>query len=261
VTHHAQVYINTTLFPGNPASSHIENRSINQTEANALLRHLKNDAVSYIYSSIVSVGNAILSIRKELLTWATVKLYYATFYGVRSLLAINGVCIFYIKTSPTKTTPFILTVQAGQIAKKGNGQTHKLVLSEFRKRNNIEPRLLSQYIGLQDPLEWLIERREEANYKTAKFLEPQVPRHFDKIIDHGLRRVIKEYLCDTSDLYMFDPDHAILAYPLRGIQIACKKLWMSGDFSLKSDEISYLCQLFNDQSGPIPEMHALLKNL
>lgn len=259
MAHQAQLYIDNNLLTTASSISTIESYSISSAQAFALKNHLKNDALSYIYSSIVSIGDATLGIKKELLTWATVKLYYATFYALRSLLAINEICIFYFKSSK-KNTPFVLSAQPGQIPKKGSsGQTHKLVLSEFKKRN-FEPRLLSQLIGVQEPLEWLVEKREEANYKIAKFAEPNIPKHFEKIIDSGLRRAIREYLLDSSDLYMFDPDHAILAYPLRVIQIAYRQLMASNGFSLRDSEVSYLCQLFTDQSGPIPEIHALFKH-
>lgn len=260
MNHQAQIHINN-IISRKPSNYAIETHALSTIEATALLHCLNNDATSYIYSSIVIMADATLSINKGLFTWATVKLYYATFYAIRSLLAINGVCIFYIKTSPHKTTPFILDIQPGQLAKKGKGTTHKLVLDTF-KGHNIEPYILSQPIDLQDPLEWLMQKREEANYKIAKFYEPQVPKHFKKIIEYSLRRVIKDYLSDTTDLYLFDPDHAILSYPLRVIQIAYKKLLVSKSLGLKSDEISYLCQLFSDTDGyPLPDIHKLFKNL
>ncbi len=103
-----------------------------------------------------------------------------------------------------------------------------------------------------------VRARDIATYLN-EFPEPQVPKHFEMIIKSGLRQVIKEYLLDTSDLYLFDPDHAILAYPLRAIQIAYKKLLALKSHVLKSDEISYLCQLFSDMNGrPLPEIHKLL---
>jgi hypothetical protein len=218
-----------------------------------LLNHLKGDAVSYTYSATVSIGDAISGVRKELFTWTTVKLYYSTFYAFRALLALNGVCIFYIGRKP-----YCIEVKPGQTAKKRAGQTHKVVLDEFKNRN-IEPSLLSQQIDLEDPLVWLISKREDANYKDAKFCEPNVPNHFKKIVDFGLRQAVKEYLLDTSSLYLFDPDHAILAYPLKTLQILYEQIVSPGNFNFRDEEVSYLCQLFSDQQGPIPEMNSVLR--
>ena len=252
MTHQAQAYI-STLIPGTSSASAIQNHVLNLMQANCLLNYLKSDALSYIYSAIVSIGDATVSIRKDLFTWATVKLYYATFYAFRASLALDSICIFYIGKKP-----YALEVNPGKTPVKRDGQTHQIVLNEFRRR---QPGhfLLSQQIALEDPLNWLVNKREEANYRNAKFCEPNVPKHFEKIINYGLRQSIKEYLLDSSDLYIFDPDHAILAYPLRSLQLVYEKMLTVPNFHLKDDEVNYLCQLFRDQKGPIPEMYDLLK--
>jgi hypothetical protein len=260
VTHQAQQYITQTIFSGNPSVATIEQYSLNQTQAFGLSRCLKNDAINYLYSSIVSVGDATFGINRKLLTWATVKLYYATFYALRSLLALDGICIFYVKSSSTKNTPFIVNAQASATPKKAKiPGTHKLVIDTFKK-NNIEPILISQPIESQDPLEWLMEKREQANYKIAKFSEPQVPKHFEKIINSGLRRAIHDYLTDSLNLYLFQPDHAILAYPLKTIQITYNKILATGNMAFVEDELKYLCQLFHDDKGQISDMYNFLMN-
>lgn len=251
--HQAQAYIRNNLLPGTPSVSLVESYTLNLSASNSLLNHLKSDAISYTYSATVSIGDAVLGARRKLFTWATVKLYYAAFYALRALLALNSVCIFYVGTKP-----YSMEVRPGQAATKRDGQTHKVVLNEFKNRN-IEPFLLSQQIDLEDPLEWLMERREEANYKNARFCEPNIPPHFKKIVDFGLRQSLKEYILDNSGLYVFDPDHAILAYPLKTLQILYAKIVSPGGFTFRDDEVSYLCQLFSDQHGPIPEMSNIIR--
>ncbi|QMS91011.1 hypothetical protein HUN01_26765 [Nostoc edaphicum CCNP1411] len=176
------------------------------------------------------------------------------FYSLPRLIEpIHNICIFYIGKKP-----YLIEVQAGKCPQKRDGQTHKVVLDEFSKRNT-EPSLLSQLIDLEKPLNWLMIKREDANYKIAKFYEPNIPEHFKKIVEFGVRKSIKEYLLDKSDLYLFDQDHAILAYPLRSIQLVYKKIKATGNFQLQDDELHYLCQLFNDKNGPIPEIHKMLR--
>lgn len=253
MTHQAQAYISDTMLPSLPLGSAIQDHALNLTEATCLLRYLKSDAISYIYSAIVSIGDATVSLKQELYTWSTVKLYYATFYASRAFLALDNICIFYVKNKP-----YAIEVTPGSFPQRRDGQTHKIILNEFRNRNT-EPSLLSQPIELEDPLKWLMNKREEANYKAAKFCEPDVPEHFQKIINYGLRQAIKEYLLDSSDLYTFDADHAILAYPLKSIQLVYKKMLATNNFYFKDDEVKYLCQLFRDRNGPIPEIYNLLK--
>jgi hypothetical protein len=106
----------------------------------------------------------------------------------------------------------------------------------------------------------LMERREEANYRNAKFWEPTIPKHFEKIVAAGVRRAINMYLSDTTEFYLFDPDYAMLAYPLSTLKYAFQKLDTFIDVALSNDDIRYLRQLFRDQDGPIPGMYNLIEN-
>ena len=79
-------------------------------------------------------------------------------------------------------------------------------------------------------------------------------------INCGLRRVIHEYLNDSLNLYLFDPDHAILAYPIKTIQITYNKILATENIVFGKDELKYLCQLFNDDKGQISDMYNFLMN-
>jgi hypothetical protein len=251
--HQSQKYISEELLPGTPSRSQIENYFLGLAEASKLVNFLGGDSIGYTYSATISIGDATLNIQKGLYTWATVKLYYSTFYAFRALLALNKICIFYVGRKP-----YALEVKAGKAPRKKDGPTHKVVLEEFRSWNSGHF-LLSQQIGLSDPLEWLMEKREDANYKQAKFCEPEVPNHFKRIIDSGLRQSIQEYLSDTSGIYTFDPDHSMIAYPLKVLDFLYKEVYASGDFSLRKEDIIYLCNLFKDKKGPISCINTLIK--
>jgi hypothetical protein len=251
--HKAQDFISACLLPVNASVLATTTHALNMSEATSLSHCLMNDAVSYLYSSTISVGDAVRGINCLLLTWATVKLYYATFYALRSLLALDGIGIFYVGSRP-----FAVEARAGSLPVKRNGPTHKVVIDEFRARNT-DPYLLSQPIGFDDPLNWLMLKREEANYKNAKFSEPTIPDHFRVIVQSGIRLSIKEYLQDIAGTYLFDPDHAILAYPLSTLKRVYDRCRLQGIETNTGEEIGYITKLFSDSKGPVPEVHNLLK--
>lgn len=249
--HKAQAYIGT-LFPGTPSDTVVKAYTFNSAEASQVRNRLHNDAVSYIYSATVTIGDAIRGIRENLFTWATVKFYYATFYSCRALLALDDICIFYVGRKA-----FSVEVRAGNSPQRKQGQTHKVVLNEF-KNQGIVSTLISQTIGYDDPLDWLMTKRENANYRSAKFQEPNIPDHFQNIVDSGIRPLLTAYL--QSDIYMFDADHAMVAYPLKTLQYAYNKLKTFGSLTLTYEEVKYLCDLFNDNHGPIPEAHKMIRD-
>ncbi len=251
--HKAQAYIGT-LFSGTPSEAIVKAHIINSAEATQICDHLHNDAISYIYSATITIGDAIQGIRQNLFTWATIKLYYATFYSCRALLALDDICIFYVGRRA-----FSIEVRAGNSPQRKQGTTHRVVLNEF-KNQGVVTRLVSQDIGYDDPLDWLMTKREDANYRSAKFQEPNVPKHFQKIVASSIRSVLTTYLQDSSDSYLFDPDHAMVAYPLKTLQYAYNKMKTFNNLSLTDEEVRYLCKLFRDKQGPIPEIHTMIRD-
>ena len=250
--HKAQTYIGT-LFTGTPPDAIVKAHVINRAEATQICSYLHNDALSYLYSATVTVGDAIRGIRQNLFTWATVKLYYATFYSCRALLALDDICIFYVGRKP-----FSIEARAGNSPRRKQGQTHKVVLDEFVSQRVVS-QLISQPIGYDDPLDWLMAKRENANYRLAKFEEPNIPDHFQKIVTLGVRQALTAYLQDSSNIYLFDVDHAIVAYPITTLQHAYDRMRTFDNLRFTDREMSYLCGLFRDNQGPIPEAHKMIK--
>lgn len=252
--HKTQKYINS-IYPNAIKNKALLLKPINAASAGMLESCVKCDGKDYVYSSAVSVGEAIRGLCRGMTSWATVELYYAAFYSLRAILAFENVCIFYIGG-----TPYSLHSSAGSIPKKMKGTTHKAVFSTY-KEFRAEPVLLSQQINLQCPLEWLMEKREDTNYKVSKFVEPEIPRHYCMALSSGIRRSINEYLTDNVMLYAFDPDHAMIAYPLKSLQIACDKLLKLGLPGYGDEEKVLLRSLFRDSNGPISELIRIFDGL
>lgn len=251
--HLAQSYVDghlKTVAPGGRISA----MALNSAQAAALCRALSHDATDYIYSGMVSIGDAVQAIEKSFFTWATVKLYYAVFYMTRGLLAAHGTAIFYDGTKPYSWDSI-----AGAMAVKRDGPTHKAVLASFGAVLPHSP-LLSQPIGVDEALHWLMKRREEVNYTSPRFSEPNVPPHLDWIVRAGVRKSISAYVRDDSFLYAFDPQHAILAYPIEMLKMVLKPKAAGGaGITLAHDDRKYLASLYVDRAGPLAEAVNLIR--
>jgi hypothetical protein len=247
--HRAPQYIQGFPFGnhGNPTTY-----ALNSSEANDIREYLKEDAIDYIYSATITVADALRGIEQSLFSWATVKLYYATFYSCRALLALDGDCIFYFNNKP-----YIIKAVAGNISVKGKGATHKVVLDEF-KRAYRTSKLISQQIDYLDVITWLMNKREEVNYKLARFQEPNIPDLFLKINISGIRTMTQAYLQDSSYLYLFDKDHAMVAHPLKMLQHAYGEMHSLG-LEMTDEDVQTLSILFKDKKGLIPEFQRMIK--
>lgn len=242
--HLAQQYINS-IYSGPPASF----LPLTNAQAAVLERALIQDAMSYTYSGIVSLTEAISGVDRGAFSWSTVKSYYSAFYLLRAILAIKKIGIFYWGSKP-----FYILSLAGQVPTKVKGNTHEAVLSLFKAHANSHW-LLSQEIDGGDPLDWIRRLREEANYTRSRFIEPGIPKQFLKFAQIGSRRAVTSYL--ANDQLAFDPDHAVIAYPLRALIFITSDIKGAGEQFNALDK-KFLSSLCKDKDGPIATFNALL---
>ena len=188
----------------------VRSKILTNVEAAALGNALRVDAADCYYSAWVSFLDAIHGVNKGFYTWATVKLYYCVFYAFRASLSFDDVCAFHVGRAQ-----FTVVSQAGAspVSCTDPG-THKAVMRTFQRQNPTHP-LLSQQIDLQDAPDWFIEKRESANYGEGRFSEPECGAEFDFILANGVRKAINAYLEERTFNFVFDPDHAMIAYPLK----------------------------------------------
>lgn len=231
----------------------ISSRALTTGEAAILAASLHDDARDAIYSAALSIAEALQGLDRRLYSWTTVKLYYSVFYLARASLGLHGVGVIY----PDKGTPYTWAAVAGQTPIKRSGTTHKAVLDAFKlyRNNSI---LVSQQIGADEPFTWMVARRESVNYKVPKFCEPGAPSHFKFIERHGVRRLVGDYVSDDIHLFTFDPDHAMLAYPIAGLKLLLGDLKASGAALLSAEDAAYLASQVFDRTGPLPELRKLL---
>lgn len=226
-------------------------------EADQLADILKEDAKDYFYSAIVSFGDALNSIRARYFSWSIVKLYYSCFYGIRSLLALRGHCLVYL-AAPNKRTrrPFFLSAESNQKLKPCEGKrestTHGAIFKLFQSKmpNHF---LLSQPIDHEISVDWVRSQRENVNYKIARFAEPGAQDCMKNLsVGGSIRRTLGDYLDDENKgIFEFDPDHAILAFPLR-VLISVAEECLAERFT--EDDRRYLQKVLSDNQGPIANL-------
>lgn len=246
--HRTQHYANQILRPNNTS---IFNIQLNNTQANGINNSLQSDSIDYFYSGAVSIGDAIQAINNKFYTWATVKLYYSIFYLSRSMLGANGFAILY-----DGSKPYCWKCSVGETPIKKSGQTHKVVLDLFVDK--LRSSRLRSDIDSIPAFEWMMARREDANYKTSKFCEPLVPEHFQKIAATGVRLSIVSYATDPNLLLAFDKDHAILALPIAAMKQAIVEL-KNHNINIPEETKIYLASIHRDKNGPFAEIQNFLR--
>jgi hypothetical protein len=221
----------------------VNHATLSAAEAQLLARALNDEAQDCFQSSTVSFVDALRSIQSGFLSWATVKLYYAVFYALRSRLALAGDCIYYVGSGPR-----VLAARAGASTANLRGTTHKAVLNRFRQ-NYPGDYFLSQQIEGCSPLDWFTERREETNYTLSRFCEPNTPNYFKFARATTTRKMLNAYAAD--DIYVFDEQHAMVAFPFKLLGDLRTRLGAQSLSPLVSPEVDFLRGSLRDHSGPI----------
>lgn len=247
--HNAQAYLdNLAALSGSSLSAGHSSLVLNLTQASSLSKALRQDAEDYLFSAWITFSDCIHGLQESFFSWASVKAYYATFYAARAFLAASGHGIVYGGTKPKS-----ISARAGATIIKLNGTTHDAVFRLFSGHYSYHV-LLSQTIDMVQPFEWLKARREDANYRNSRFCEPSAPRHFMKICQAGVRASLDAYASDSSYLYTFDAEHAILAFPLAFIHEAQSLLASSGSLALPEGDKRFLLSTLQDRKGPYPKI-------
>ncbi len=223
---------------------------LSAAEAQSLQLALNGDSNDFFQSGVVSFIDALRSIEKGFFSWATVKLYYSVFYALRSRLALAGDCIFYVAQSPK-----VVSARAGSVASNLKGTTHKAVLGRF-KHNYPGDYFLSQDIAGRSPLDWFIDRREETNYTFSRFCEPNAPSHFEFAKNTNTRKMLSAYCAD--DLYVFDEQHAMVAFPFKLLRDLRVRLASNNLSPLQVAETEFLRASLRDRAGHLVSIDALL---
>lgn len=160
---------------------------------------------------------------------------------------------------------YTLEFRPGAQLTKIAGRAHEVILKEVVSFWQTSPSVpqnvsdfVSQDIALQQPFEWLRSRREDANYGLARCYEPLVPDHFKRIVAMGVRKSVAAYLHPSGDAYVFDPDHAMLCFPLRLWQTVLTESRAAGFPDPFTPGQEFLGGSFRDNAGPLPDLRNLL---
>lgn len=238
--HKASSYIKTII----PNKNNVTIRPLNASEANSLEMALIEDACDYYYSAAcISIIDAIRGVESNFFSWSTIKLYYTVFYSLRSFLAANGHGLIYYNR-----TPFYFFARPGKTGMKKRGNTHQVILKLF-KDNYPNHYLLSQSIELENPLDWMMNHRNDTNYKIPRFPEPSPAAHFENIKSKTIRRVVEYFYNDDTGVYIFDPDYAIFTFPLKCLSESMEQIKQIKDPFLKDKDSDYLARVCKDKSG------------
>jgi uncharacterized protein (UPF0332 family) len=207
---------------------------VNQNRKNRLILPLKMDASDVYFKAIFSLSDAINSLYHGRHSWAVIKLYYSVFFLLRCYLATDNVA--FIKNKGIYT----LRLSKGEKPQRRDGGKylgesvsgdHKTTIVTFLSLFSDSDILLSNSINNKSVYEWLMDLRNQVNYRERVFTEPDNKYFFPSLFDKKLLKThVEKYMKDEIYVYCFDEDHCALAMPLKLASIVRQRLFAYIDF-------------------------------
>lgn len=213
---------------------------LTESKKESLLEELKKDASDLYFKGVFSLADAINSLSHGRHSWAVIKVYYSVFFLLRCSLATKNVA--FLKNNGIYT----LNLERGErpcrrdvgkhMGEKISGD-HKTTLVTFISLFSGTDILLSNSINGKNIYEWLMELRNQVNYRERVFTEPDNKYFYCSLFDSArIKDQIELYLNDDIPVYCFDEDHCALAAPLKLASLVRRQLYDFIDFEPFSSE-------------------------
>lgn len=192
-----------------------KNLQLDRSQSFILATELREDAKDLYFKGLLSLFEALKSINSNLYSWATVKIYYSLYYFLRCTMAVKGVALIRHKSL------FYLKAIEGELPitklNKKYNTDHSGTINYFIDLFGTDI-LLSQSIEEMNVYEWIMNKREQINYRERQFNEPGHSEFWELIaveISKGnLEDLLKKYILD-SFILCFQEEHAVLATPIK----------------------------------------------
>jgi len=201
-----------------------KNLQLDGSQATLLSIDLREDAKDLYFKGVLSFFEAIKSIHTKLFSWATVKIYYSIYYFLRSTLAANDIALIR-----QKSLYYLKAIEGEAPVTKGNkkySSDHSGTINYFIDLYSSDI-LLSQTIDSLNAYEWLMNKREQVNYRERTFNEPNHSDFWNYIAEqvttNNLDKLIKSLYSDRYIL-CFQEENAILAIPFKRALLTKEKL-------------------------------------
>lgn len=205
----------------------------------------KDDILSFYYKSLLSFSEGLDAFSRKNYTWATIKLYYSVYFGLRSSLLCRNIVLvrankhlykFKIALGEKYDKPKEMTDHGGTI----HTYVDLFHRTDFFCSNTLEN--MNAYF-------WLKNCREIVNYKDSVFHDPETIDIWDDIIEDITKFGIKKtltYLVDEKDKYCFLPEYAVLAIPLNRILIVAQEVKNELSEQLQDSQKDWIKSILKD---------------
>lgn len=192
-----------------------------------------NDAIlQSAYSSLISYAEALAGFKAHSYSWGIVRLYYSSFYSLRSLFLLKRVIHFH------SGSEMVYDLDSRSFL-KGGRSSHHWNWTSIRKTSVKDEWYASQ--DSQEAYNALRTHRESVNY-THGFTDPNLHTSLMSA-DLNLEKRFRVYRDDLQFSYTYLVDHLALAYPTKLIFELDRKMSANSIF-LDTEKLGHVLSIW-----------------
>ncbi len=184
------------------------------------------------YAAIISYVEAITGLKNGLSSWGVIRLYYSSYYSIKSMLLAGDFVPF------NSDKEMILDVSSGKFY-KGGKSSHNWNWALIRNTLVRGEWFFSQ--DSQEAYEKLRKHRENVNY-THCFTDPNIHECLNNE-EMNFDKRFANYRDDDEFMYTYLDDHLSIAYPTKLI-FALEKMLETQRLKLDSERVRHIKTLW-----------------
>lgn len=231
----------------------------------AAVNALDQDAASLLHKGLLSFIGACNDLGLNNRSWAIVKLYYSLFYTIRARLCsrrhglVRNRSWYYFDINSSGSAAARLNGRRGRYR-----NDHECVLHLYEDIFSSSDILISNLVDGSQPFSWLMELRNIANYRLARFPDPEFPLDVTAkigLVDASmLEKIIDNNISDSRHILLFQPEYAWIAIPMKQILAGYTDLVSRGQsIALPGDQYEHTRRLFRSLPSGFRQVFDLTK--
>lgn len=182
-----------------------------------------NDIIHFYYKSLLSFSEGLAACLRQNYTWATIKLYYSVYFGLRCSLLCRDTVLVRAERYLYK----LKLITGAQYEKPDDPTDHGAAIKTYTCLFERTDFFCSNPIEGINSYLWLKSCREIVNYRDDVFHDPDTTVLWDSIskdiATRGSKKVLTDFINEKSK-YCFSPDFAILSIPLNRMLVLAQEV-------------------------------------
>ena len=185
------------------------------------------DMITYFYKAVLSLAEGLACVSRKNYTWATIKLYYSTYFGLRAALLSRN----YVLVRALRYIYYFEITPGAAFQTPQENTDHGATIEVYQQIFGSSDFMCMDEIDGMSLLSWFKNCREIVNYKDEEVHDPEVSdlwRYIDQEMDKtSLVTLVDEFINKKHESCVSN-DTAVMAIPINRILMIAQEIRNNG---------------------------------